>query len=158
MSQLFERHVVRCPYHLAQRYLADTIRDRARSGEESILALTVSVPGMELVKNVTVSFGAATDPMHFDQPWRIHWKPQAGPYAEFDGELTVRADETYKSGLLELVGSYRPPGGVLGAAFDWAAGYRIARATAQELLARIGNEMESRYIADEAAKQSSTAS
>ena len=63
---------------------------------------------MELVKNVTVSFGAATDPMHFDQPWRIHWKPQAGPYPEFDGELTVRADETYKSALLELAGSYRP--------------------------------------------------
>jgi hypothetical protein len=95
--------------------------------------------------------------MHFDEPWHIHWKPQAGPYPEFDGELTVRADETYESARLELTGSYRPPGGALGAAFDWAAGSRIASATAGALLARLGDEMKSRYEADEQAKPSQTA-
>lgn len=99
-----------------------------------------------------VTFGAATDPMHFDQPWRIHWKPDGGPYPEFDGELTVRADETYATSQLELKGSYEPPGGTLGAAFDWALGSRIASRTAQALLLRIGGEMESHYQRDEAAK------
>ena len=91
--------------------------------------------------------------MHFDQPWRIHWKPQAGPYPEFNGELTVRADETYKTSILELTGSYRPPGGALGAAFDWAAGSRIATLTAQTLLRQIADGMEARYHSDELAKQ-----
>jgi hypothetical protein len=156
MSQLFERHIVRCPYHLAQRYLADSVGSRAASGEESLLTLTVSGPGLELVKDVIVTFSPAVDPMHFDQPWRLHWKPEAGPYPEFDGELTVRADETYKTSLLELQGSYRPPGGALGAAFDWAAGSRIASATARALLQRIGDEMESHYQRDEQAKQDPT--
>ena len=154
MSQLSEVRVISCPYHLAQRYLADDVRGLAASGKESHLTLTISVPGLELVKDVLVTFGPSVDPMHFDQPWHIHWKPQAGPYPEFDGELTVRADETYESARLELTGSYRPPGGALGAAFDWAAGSRIASATARALLARLGDEMKSRYDANEKAKQS----
>ncbi|MBV8197009.1 MAG: hypothetical protein JO263_02650 [Candidatus Eremiobacteraeota bacterium] len=157
MSQLSESRGVRCPYHLAQRYLAEIVGARAQSGEESVLTLRVSGPGIDLAKDVMVTFGEAVDPMHFDQPWRIHWKPQAGPYPEFDGELTVRADETYKTSLLELRGSYRPPGGALGAAFDWAAGSRIATATAQALLQRVGDGMEARYQRDERAKQGSSA-
>jgi hypothetical protein len=113
---------------------------------------------MELSKGVTVTFGSAVDPMHFDQPWRIHWKPQGGPYPEFEGELTVRADETYETSRLELRGSYRPPGGIIGAAFDFVAGGRIASATAQALLRRLGNEMVKRYQHDEQAKRDSTAS
>ena len=158
MATLSERYIVRCPYHLAQRYLAETVALAAESGTESILTLTASELGIALSKDVLVTFGLAVDPMHFDQPWRIHWEPQAGPYPDFDGELTVRADETYKTSLLELQGSYRPPGGALGAAFDWAAGSRIATATAQALLRRIGNEMEARYSRDELAKQTPAAS
>jgi hypothetical protein len=157
MSHLSEHRVVQCPYHLAKRYLGDEVRDLATSRKQSHLTLILSMPGLELVKGVLVTFGPSADPMHFDEPWHIHWKPQAGPYPEFDGELTVRADETYESARLELTGSYRPPGGALGAAFDWAAGSRIASATAGALLARLGDEMKSRYEADEQAKPSQTA-
>ena len=80
------------------------------SGKESHLTLTISVPGLELVKDVLVTFGPSVDPMHFDQPWHIHWKPQAGPYPEFDGELTVRADETYESALPRVDGLVSPAG------------------------------------------------
>lgn len=152
MSGLLEVHIVRCPYHLAKRYLADSIGARAASGEQRSLTLTATVPGIELSKPVTVSFGSAVDPMHFDQPWRIHWTPQSGLYPEFEGELTVRADETYQTARLELRGSYRPPGGIAGAAFDWVAGGRVASVTAQTLLRRIGDEMETRYQHDEQAK------
>ncbi len=158
MSQLLERRVVKCPYNLAQRYLAQNVGARAVSGEPSTLELEVELPGVELVKHVIVTFGAAVDPMHFDEPWRISWKPQSGPYPQFDGELTVRADETYSTSRLELKGSYWPPGGALGAAFDWALGGRIASATASALLQRIGAEMESRYAADERAKERSATS
>jgi hypothetical protein len=157
MSLLLERHVVRCPYNRAQQYLAESIAARAASGEKSLLTLTVSGPGLELIKDVVVTFGAGVDPMHFDEPWKIHWEPQYGPYPEFDGELVVRADENYSSSLLELRGTYRPPGGVLGAAFDWALGARIATATARALLKRVGDEMEQRYQQEEQAKRSTTA-
>jgi hypothetical protein len=113
---------------------------------------------MELSKAVTVTFGAAVDPMHFDQPWRIHWTPESGLYPQFEGELTVRADETYETSRLELRGSYSPPGGIAGAAFDWVVGARIASATARALLAHIGDEMETRYQHDEKAKRDPTAS
>lgn len=107
---------------------------------------------MELTKGVMVSFDSAVDPMHFDQPWHIHWKPQGGPYPEFEGELTVRADETWETSRLELRGSYRPPGGIAGAAFDLVVGGHIASSTAQALLRRLGDEMETRYRNDEQAK------
>jgi uncharacterized membrane protein len=158
MSELLETRIVRCPYHLAQRYLADSVSALAESGEQGVLTLTAPGPGMELSKAVTVTFGSAIDPMHFDQPWRIHWKPQSGPYPEFEGEVSVRADETYETSRVELRGSYRPPGGIAGAAFDLVAGGRIASSTAQAMLRRLGNEMETRYQHDEQAKRDSTTS
>jgi len=157
MSELLERRIVACPYHLAQGYLAQSVEARADSGETGTLTLSLAVPGGELVKDVVVRFGRAVDPMHFDQPWQIHWKPQAGPYPDFEGELAVRADETYATSQLELRGAYRPPGGALGEVFDWAVGTRIARATAQALLERIGGGMEARYCKDEAAKAAGAA-
>ena len=153
MSQISERRVVACPYNLAQGYLAHIIGAKVTS--PSTLTLTLSLPGAELAQEVVVTYSAAIDPMHFDQPWSMRWKPKAGPYPEFDGELTVRADETYASSQLELQGSYRPPGGVAGAAFDAAIGNRIARATAQALLERFGTEMERRYAAEEKSKAGS---
>lgn len=150
MSDLLERRFVLCPYNLAQGYLADIVG--RRTGTRGPLTLTLALPGAELLKEVVVTYDAAVDPMHFDQPWHAHWTPKAGPYPDFDGELTVRADETYASCLLELQGSYRPPGGALGAAFDRTVGHHIAKATAQALLQRIGAELEARYVADEKTK------
>jgi hypothetical protein len=155
MAELLERRPVSCPYHLARRYLEEAVGAAAESGKPDHLSLTLSVPGGELVKNVIVTFAPGADPMHFDEPWRIAWVPEAGPYPEFDGELTVRADETYEASLLELRGNYRPPGGAIGAAFDWAVGSRIASGTAQALLERLGTQMEARYASEEAAKRSS---
>ncbi len=153
MAELSESRVVRCPYNLAKGYLAKALAPRIESGKPERLTLTATIAGGTLEKDVLVTFGAATDPMHFDEPWRIQWKPDGGPYPQFDGELTVRADEDYTSSQLELKGTYDPPGGTLGAAFDWALGSRIASHTGQALLARIGGEMESRYQRDEATKE-----
>ena len=95
--------------------------------------------------------------MHLDEPWKVHWTPKdGGPYPDFDGELTVRADEEYDTCVLELRGNYRPPGGVAGKAFDAIVGSRIASATAHELLNSIAREVQQRYERQEAAKRSST--
>jgi hypothetical protein len=157
MSDLNERYFLACPYNLAQQYLATSLRERAQSGESGVLTLRASLAGADIAKNVVVTFAAGTDPMHFDQPWRVRWTPEGGgPYPDFDGALTVRADEDYTTAILELVGEYRPPGGAFGVAFDRAVGSRIAAATAQALLEEIGTNMEMRYLSDEHAKHAGT--
>lgn len=156
MSQLIERRFVRSPYHLAQRHLAEIIGPGLDS--HGPLRLTLPLSSASLVKDVVVTYEAAIDPMRFDQPWRVRWAPKAGPYPKFDGELTVRADENYETSQLELKGSYRPPGGILGAAFDRALGERIASATAQALLERLAGELELRYDGDEEDKERAASS
>jgi len=157
MSDLIQRRVVACPYHLAQQYLSDYIQSRIAAGEPGRLALTYTLPGgAQLVKEVLVTYALSADAMRFDQPWHIHWTPKSGPYPDFDGELTVRADENYQSSLVELKGSYRPPGGAAGQAFDSVLGGHIAAETAQALLERIGTELESHYARDERKKETGT--
>jgi hypothetical protein len=153
MSELNESRDVQCPYHLAQRYLAESLKGRAEARTASVTTLSMKLSGLTLQKNVIVTFGAGTDPMHFDQPWQVHWTPEGGGlYPDFDGELTVRSGEDYTSAILELRGHYEPPGGLAGAAFDMVAGSQIAKATAAHLLAEIAGEMEQRYRRDEDAK------
>jgi hypothetical protein len=156
MSDLHEKAFVKCPYHLAQGYLEEDMRERAALPASRTITLRVPLGGGDLAKDVSVTVGPGVDPMHFDQPWKIHWTPKGGgPYPDFDGELTVRADENYTSAFLELRGTYRPPGGPLGAAFDHVAGAHIATATAKALLAELARNMEARYHRDEQAKQTS---
>jgi hypothetical protein len=151
MAELVERAYVNSPYHRARAYLADGIGERIGSGGK--MTLRVPIAGIELKKDVIVTFSPGTDPMHMDQPWRVHWTPDGGgPYPDFDGELTVRADEDYTTAVLELSGEYRPPGGALGEAFDAVVGARIAALTGQTLLRRLGDEFEARYKAEEARK------
>lgn len=154
MSTIYERHAVACPYTLAKGYLAAELGALAESGRAGVLTLRATVPGAALSREVLVTYAAGTDPMHFDQPWRVHWTPKdGGPYPDFDGELTVRADYDYSDAILELTGDYRPPGGAIGAAFDRTLGARIASSTATKLLAEIGARLEARYREDEAAKR-----
>ncbi len=152
MKQLVERVFVKCPYHRARAYLADGIGERAGAGGK--MTLRVPIAGIELRKDVTVTFSPATDPMHMDQPWRVRWTPDGGgPYPDFEGELTVRADEDYTSSILELSGEYLPPGGAFGEAFDAVVGARIAALTGQTLLRRLADEFASRFNEEEAQKR-----
>ncbi len=158
MSRLDERRFVTCPYHMAREYLAGDLSQRADTHEPGRWTLRASLAGTDVRKNVVVTFAAGSDPMHFDQPWEVRWTPEGGgPYPDFDGTLTVRADEDYNTAILELSGEYTPPGGALGAAFDRALGSRIASATAQSLLEQIATGMERRHQADERAKHSGPA-
>ncbi|MBV8488926.1 MAG: hypothetical protein JO199_00250 [Candidatus Eremiobacteraeota bacterium] len=154
MTSIEIRHVVACPYTLARAYLAGDVSGRALRKEAGRMTLHAPLAGADVSKNVVVTFAAGDDPMHFDEPWRVHWTPEGGgPYPDFDGQLTVRADEDYDTAILELRGEYVPPGGAVGAAFDRAVGSRIATATAKDLLTQIASGMESRYAADERSKK-----
>lgn len=151
MAHLVDSAFVECPYHRARAYLAQGVGERIASGKA--MTLRVPLPGVELKKDVVVTFTPGIDPMHMDQPWKVHWTPEGGgPYPDFDGQLTVRADEDYTSSILELSGEYVPPGGAAGKAFDAVVGSKIATLTARELLKRLADEFESRYRSEEKAK------
>jgi len=153
MSEVYEYRVVKCPYKIAREYLEEDVKERARTQAPETLTLRVPLAGAGVTKNVIVTFAPATDPMHFDQPWALRWTPEGGgPYPDFEGELTVRADEDYITSILELRGSYLPPGGILGAAFDRTLGAKIASATARSLLADLASRMEERHARDERLK------
>jgi len=156
MAQLYQRRYLKCPYNRARDLLANVVRSAAQTGEERVTRLTLAVPaipGAELGKEVAVSVAPARDPMHFDEPWKLQWEPQGGGlYPAFDGTLTVRADESYAGSILELEGTYNPPLGAAGAAFDMVFGKRIAAETAREFLRRIGTAIEEQYHEVEEAK------
>lgn len=158
MSTLFHRRYLACPYDRARRELEETLQELATTGRPVMQRLRVPLPsadggGPSLEKDAIVTYGVGQDPLHFDQPWTVRWTPaDGGPFPEFDGTLTVRADEDYTTCALELRGTYEPPLGIPGAMFDSVLGSRIASATAREFLKEIGTRIEDRYHREEAAK------
>ncbi|HET9029896.1 MAG TPA: hypothetical protein VFN49_06935 [Candidatus Aquilonibacter sp.] len=161
MSTLFHRRYLACPYDRARLALHDALNDFAETGEPQLARLRVPLPGVEtagpaLEKDVVLTYGHGTDPLHFDQPWTVRWAPSnGGPFPTFNGTLTVRADEDYSTCALELRGTYEPPLGAAGAMFDTVLGSRIASATARELLREVGSRIEQRYREEEQAKAAS---
>lgn len=158
MSTLFHRRYLACPYDRARGILEERLQDLAESGRPVVQRLRVPFPNVDgggpaIEKDVIITYGVGNDPLHFDQPWSVHWMPaNGGPFPEFDGTLTVRADEDYTTCALELRGAYEPPLGIPGALFDTVLGSRVASATAREFLKEIGTRIESRYHEEEAAK------
>jgi hypothetical protein len=155
-TNVFERHLTDCPYARARAYLRESVEDTARKGRVTILPLTAALPFVPgaLEKNVLVSYRPGQDPMRFDEPWQVHWTPEGGgPYPDFDGEITVRADESYRRAVLELRGEYKPPLGTFGQAFDLIIGSKIAARTARALLQEIARGMEERFNDEEDLKE-----
>lgn len=151
MTNVRESVLLRCPYPSARHFLETDMR--AGVGRPGSLTLHLPLAGAGVSKNVVVMMTPGTDPMHMEQPWHVRWSPEGGgPYPDFDGELTVRADEDWNSSLLELRGVYVPPGGAFGLAFDRAVGRHIASATSKSLLEHIASGIERRYREQEAGK------
>lgn len=159
MTHIYERLFLQCPYVRAREYLRDDLQAAADGKIVRSLPLTAPMtvlPGT-LEKRVLVRYERGNDPLHFDEPWNVYWTPEGGgPYPDFAGELSVRADENYRGAVLELRGEYAPPFGPVGRAFDMVVGAKIASATARALLMEIAQTMEERYHKEEAAKNQAT--
>lgn len=155
-TTIYERQLTNCPYARARQYLHESIQGSMRRESASVLPLKANLPLVKgaLEKNVLVSYRKGEDPLRFDEPWIVHWTPEGGgPYPDFDGELTVRADESYRRAVLELRGEYKPPLGTFGQAFDLVVGAKIAAGTARTLLKEIARAMESYFQAEERFKE-----
>ena len=83
-----------------------------------------------------------------DDPGRPHeeiallWVPRIPLLPRFDGVVRMRIAGLRT--LIRIEGSYAPPLGLAGAAFDSLCGAALARATIDDLLARICCELERR--------------
>lgn len=104
------------------------------------------VDGLTLEKRVLVHLrfdaGSGTD-----HALTIEWKPLGrGPLPSFRGTLaaTPRTEATCS---LAVAGSYTPPGGIAGMAFDRVIGGRIANATIDALLQQFKDSIEADYAA-----------
>jgi len=74
----------------------------------------------------------------------LSWDPEDQTVPRFTGTLAGEAKDAGTT-TLTLDGTYTPPGGVAGAAFDLVVGRKIAAATARALLADIKEFMESDF-------------
>jgi hypothetical protein len=155
MTTIYERKHIDCPYVRAREYLRERLEQAAERHqiERMPLGVTLAPFPAAVEKNVLVWYERSSDPMHFDEPWTVRWTPEGGgPYPDFSGELTVRADDTYTHAVLELRGEYLPPLGIVGRGFDIVAGSKIASATVRKILDGIAQEMEARFHSEEARK------
>jgi len=155
-TMIYERQLTECPYSRARGYLHEAIEGAAHNAGATTLPLKANLPLLKgaVEKNVLVRYAKGQDPLRFDEPWLVHWTPDGGgPYPDFDGELTVRADESYRRAILELRGEYTPPLGTFGQAFDLVLGAKIAARTARALLQEIARIMEERFHSEEALKE-----
>lgn len=120
-------------------------RHRDRDG---VTHLTLRVPmdpiagfkGLALDHRVRVRARRARDDQNLNDLIRIAWEPEGeGPYPSFDGTLVTWAEHDPDRTLVEIDGTYEPPLGVGGEAFDATVGHAIAKRTARALLEDIAN-------------------
>lgn len=153
MSTISQSIHTRCPYGRAKDFLREKIAPLAAAGSEVTRTLRVPVGEHDLTATVEMRYRFSVDPMGFDEPWIVTWTPrERALYPSFTGTLSVRADESWETSMLEIKGEYQPPFGIPGQIFDAAIGKRIAAATARVLLEEIRRNIDARYDAEEAAK------
>ncbi len=160
MTKLFERILVDVPLSQAgHRILAYLRQQGSPEGDAIQLPLRLSVPiaglskPLTIQKDVIVTFEPEPESSDMQPRYRVAWAPlEGGPFPIFSGTFTIEGAEDYDRFWLDLDGSYEPPVGLIGGAFDALAGRFIARAAARDLLGRIRDGVETAYEVDEAAK------
>jgi len=131
MGTIHEFMTVACDFdHVPDRLFATF------AGGDAVLPLRVHFGDLTIERDV--DFHLQTKPAYPGYKLLdVSWTPKdGGPYPAFNGTLSVAQDAVGWS-RIEIDGTYRPPFGIAGAAFDAVLGHRIAQDTAAELLAEI---------------------
>ncbi len=145
MTKVRDAVSVRCPVRSAPGYLVAYF-DQQGDGQTSGVTLTLHLQivdvtvDREVVATLTKPKGAWPQ-----SRFGFTWGPKAGgAYPVFEGNLDVEDDGPGHCRLV-LTGSYKPPYGIAGKAFDAAFGKRIAVATVRKLLDTLRDELEAAY-------------
>jgi hypothetical protein len=158
-TRLVQRTLVACAAGQAARRLDDFFRSHKHEDGAAYLPLWIDVrlPGLPAPMHVERGVSVTIEPAHrsgdMTPRYRVRWAPsEPGPFPLFSGELRVENAEDYDAFWLCLDGTYEPPLGLVGAAFDAIVGFRIAASCARNLLAQIADAIEAEFAADEARK------
>lgn len=159
MSKLVEKVYAHCALNQAPAYLERFFKMHAQGKPERVvvpLHAPLAIAGLKTDLEKPVEF--MLEEMHTGSDMipmiRLRWEPEGGgPFPTFAGTLTIEADEDYSGCAIALRGSYEPPLGAAGKAFDAAMGSQIAHATARELLERIRDFIETAYQETEREKK-----
>ncbi len=152
MTEVRETLHVRCRREVTHEQLCAMLLEGSHGEVPQALLLTVKVPwtGIELSKEVNVEYTVPAGPSHVDDPVGVRWTPTPGGiYPSFAGELRVLPGAHAYSSVLELVGHYTPPLGVLGMGFDAAVGHKVAEATMKYLLEGLASGIVAREYVSE---------
>ncbi|HEY5094583.1 MAG TPA: hypothetical protein VII69_05700 [Candidatus Eremiobacteraceae bacterium] len=149
MVGIVEQRHINVPLQLAAGYLRQYIRE-VFTKHNGLLTLSVSSPTrrngshVQLQEDVIVDFAKMVHLKLLTGQTAIVWRPVhgGGLIPSFTGQLTLEDADDRESCRLSLEGSYTPPLGPVGAAFDVLVGHTIARATAQRLLKSIAQDLE----------------
>jgi hypothetical protein len=160
MSSLTERTLVHCSVNQAARHLARYFKARGNSdGDVARLSLRAEVPvpgskhSVKLERTAIATLSPRHKPGEMMPHYAVSWAPErVGPYPTFSGDLAIESGDDYHTFYLVLNGTYEPPLGAVGAAFDAVVGHKIAENTARNLLAMIADSIEADFVAVEGSK------
>jgi hypothetical protein len=153
-TSISERALIHAPLGAADGLLAGFFAAhpaRTDTGARLIFhAGNIETPAIVLV-------AAAHMPGDMTPRYTVHWESDGHTgFPVFEGVLTVDADEDYDAFWLRITGTYRPPAGIIGAAFDAVIGNRLAAETAHNLLAEIRDAVEAVFHQQERSKIATT--
>lgn len=148
MTHIYEATTVACPYDQVPRYLREYLQKRVN--DRTGLELRVPFGGSYLAHDVTFVTWERPELAGYSRIG-VGWSPRHGaPYPRFTGTIGAE-DDGDGFCRLDVSGTYQPPLGLAGQAFDAALGHRVAEATARDLLGRLKALLEQAYAAQRSA-------
>jgi hypothetical protein len=157
ISHLNLKRPVACPVALAPQLLESFFAEYAVD-DAAVLALRVPIvlPGLPLLmlaRDCVIHLTRVHDEAEMIASYAVKWAPVAGgPFPCFTGRISIPNAEDYESCFVALDGTYEPPLGALGEAFDRTIGRAIAESTGRDLLQRMGTFIEQSSRSIETAK------
>lgn len=142
-SRVRRERLADCPFSAAEEYVCAFLREAKRCGGR--FALRGGLGSLALRRQVRFHYALRPD---LDERGRPHdevalrWSSGSWLLPDFEGAIRLRIAALRT--VVRIEGSYRPPLGPLGALFDAVLGRSIARATLDDLLARLCAELEGR--------------
>ncbi|MBV8364134.1 MAG: hypothetical protein JO193_06165 [Candidatus Eremiobacteraeota bacterium] len=150
MTKIKQSVLVDCPLHEIMYYAERYFSVHRKGQEQGTFTLTVdsaalNMPGrVQASHQVNVAYEVKKAAGNEADAISLAWDPQDKMMPRFAGVLHAERSEGAHSTLI-LEGTYNPPFGAVGAAFDAVLGQRIASATANSLLEDIKTFIEESY-------------
>lgn len=150
MTKISVRFNFGLPFALAEEYFSEGLTRVTATGlHELQLRARIPVTAIELSKNVVAE--CLPDPDGAGRSWLIRWVPEpGGVYPSFEGRISAHEHQVDGTTTLQLDGSYTPPLGHAGEAFDHVLGRKITEDAAHNVLADLASEMRVRFAFEEA--------